>query len=40
MGGQEFYTEASRTAKALRTILFEGEGHVSPYTTSVTPYCY
>ena len=28
MGGQEFYTEASRTTQALRTTLFEGEGHV------------
>jgi len=24
MGGQEFYTEASRTTQALRTTLFEG----------------
>jgi len=30
MGGQEFYTEASRTTQALRTMLFEGEGHVRP----------
>ena len=29
-GGQEFYTEASRTNQALRTTLFEGEGHVRP----------
>jgi len=28
MGGQEFYTKASRTTQALRTTLFEGEGHV------------
>jgi len=30
MGEQEFYTEASRTTQALRTMLFEGEGHVRP----------
>jgi len=30
MGGQEFYTEASRTTQALRTTLFQGEGHVDP----------
>jgi len=30
MGGQEFYTEASRTTQALRTTLFEGDGHVRP----------
>jgi len=28
MGGKEFYTQASRTTQALRTTLFEGEGHV------------
>ena len=28
MGGKEFYTEASRTTQALRTTLFEGQGHV------------
>jgi len=30
MGGQEFYTEASRTTQALRKTLSEGEGHVRP----------
>ena len=30
IGGQEFYTKASRTTQALRTMLFEGEGHVGP----------
>jgi len=28
MGGQEFYTEASRTTQALRTTPFEGKEHV------------
>ena len=35
MGGQEFYTEASRTTQASRTTMFEGEGHVRPLY-----YCY
>ena len=35
MGGQEFYTEASRTTQALRKTHMLG-----PYSTSVTPYCY
>jgi len=30
MGGQEFYTEASRTTQGFMTTLFEGEGHVRP----------
>jgi len=30
MGGQEFYTESSRTTQALRAMLFEGKGHVRP----------
>ncbi len=28
LGGQEFYTETSRTTQVLRTTLFEGEGNV------------
>jgi len=28
MGGQEFYTGASRTTQVLGTTLFDGEGHV------------
>jgi len=30
MGGQEYSTKASRSTQALRTTLFEGEGHVRP----------
>jgi len=30
MGGQEFYIESSGTTQALRTTIFEGEGHVRP----------
>jgi len=30
MGGQEYSAEASRTTQALRTTLFEGEGHFRP----------
>ena len=40
MGGREFYTEESKTMQALRTTLFQGEGMLGPYTTSITPYCY